>query len=349
MLSYSYTPKIDLNKHLKDDDKEQSLTAINKAFDTCTNVLKNAYSTHGINAGETHFSDVWIRDSSYASWGALELNDTTIVKKFLEYSLDNMKYTGQCPLRIGQKYFLLKFLGIKGPQGPTYIEDKYISLPMDSNSLIIITCALYLKKHPIYHSSIPNMQKLKKPWAGHFHLKNKLVIEGPYAGWADSIKKTGHVLYTNVLYYQALKSMQFMASSLNKTNDQTILKTKQNIVQKELKKKFWNGKYFNDWVTNNHTQTTLSLEANMFAILFEITTKKEAESILDYIIKNNIITPNGCPVVDKPYQRKHIYSPFIPLGLKDYHNGLIWFWISCIATVVFHTMDTIKNPLNYLI
>ena len=49
-----------------------------------------------------------------------------------------MKEDGQCPLRIGEIYFLLKYFKLKGPQGPTYIEDKYISIPMDSNVLLLL-------------------------------------------------------------------------------------------------------------------------------------------------------------------------------------------------------------------
>ena len=43
----------DLNEIKKDE--------INKAYLTSKKILKNAYSNGGINAGETHFSDVWLR------------------------------------------------------------------------------------------------------------------------------------------------------------------------------------------------------------------------------------------------------------------------------------------------
>ena len=130
------------HKTTNETDIKKMANTINKAFEICKRVLREAYNEKGINAGQTHFSDVWVRDSSFAGWGALSLGDTEIVQNFLIHTLDNMNDLGQCPLRIGQKYFLLKYIGIKGPQGPTYIEDKYVSIPMDSNALIII---LFLK------------------------------------------------------------------------------------------------------------------------------------------------------------------------------------------------------------
>ena len=45
-----------------------------------------------------------------------------------------------------QKYFMLKLLNMKGPSGPTYIEDKYISIPVDANvPFVILACKFILK------------------------------------------------------------------------------------------------------------------------------------------------------------------------------------------------------------
>ena len=179
------------NLHNKNEEMEvkKMVNTINKAFEISKRVLREAYSENGINAGQTHFSDVWVRDSSFAGWGALAVGDTSIVQNFLLHTLNNMNEKGQCPLRIGQKYFLLKYIGLKGPQGPTYIEDKYISIPMDSNALIIILFSKYLKtsKNNEVGSKYYNQLKSAILWYENY-LENNLVVEGPYAGWADSVK-----------------------------------------------------------------------------------------------------------------------------------------------------------------
>lgn len=322
---------------IKKQKSNDILFSINNAYKICKNIMRNAYSTNGINAGETHFSDVWIRDSSFASWGALEMGDETIVKEFLLHTMKNMKYDGQCPLRIGQKYFLLKYIGLKGPQGPTYIEDKYVSIPMDSNSLIIIVFALLMKRtnNTDFAAKYYHQMKQAINWYEH-HLVDGLIHEGPYAGWADSIKKRGTVLYTNVLYYEAMKCMEFIATGLNILSDIRLFNTKKDAIKSAIQTAFWNGSYLNDWVHKGHIQSTFSIEANMMAILFEITTNTQSEKIIQYMLTNNVITEFGSPVVYTHYKLKDIYPPFIPIGLKDYHNGLIWFWISCLTSVVLH-------------
>ena len=84
---------------------KNDMHSIGKAFDICKSILQNAYQENGINAGETHFSDVWLRDSCFASMGALCLKDIEIVNKALTKIIEHMKEDGQCPLRIGEIYF----------------------------------------------------------------------------------------------------------------------------------------------------------------------------------------------------------------------------------------------------
>ena len=93
-------PLITISSEYKND-----IQTINKAYSICKSILQSAYQENGINAGETHFSDVWLRDSCFASIGALCLKDIEIVKKALTKIIEHMKEDGQCPLRIGEIYF----------------------------------------------------------------------------------------------------------------------------------------------------------------------------------------------------------------------------------------------------
>ena len=86
----------------------------------------------------------------------------------------------------------------------------------------------------------------------------------------------------------------------------------------------------------------------MLAILFKITTPEQSQSIVEYMNKNNIMTDFGCPVVYKNYACSEVYPPFLFLGLKDYHNGLIWFWVSCISSVALHQIGRQKESIELL-
>ncbi|RAP24112.1 hypothetical protein DID73_01725 [Candidatus Marinamargulisbacteria bacterium SCGC AG-343-K17] len=349
MLDLKTLQSWELNQNSEEMDVKKMINTINKAFEISKRVLREAYNEKGINAGQTHFSDVWVRDSSFAGWGALSLGDTTIVQNFLLHTLDNMNEKGQCPLRIGQKYFLLKYIGLKGPQGPTYIEDKYVSIPMDSNALIIILFLKYINETGDQNLAGKYYYKLKQAIAWYEnYLKNDLINEGPYAGWADSVKKRGHVLYSNALYFEALVSMQKIATTLGNNSDIRQFDESSKKVKDAINKTFWNGTYLNDWVDGKKTKTTLSIEGNMLAILFNITDADQTKKIINYILENNVITEFGCPVVHKNYDWNDVYPPFLFIGLKDYHNGLIWFWVSCIASIALYNSGYKEDAVELL-
>ena len=91
---------------------------------------------------------------------------------------------------------------------------------MDSNALIIILFLKYIKKTGDNSMAVKYYSQLKKAiqWYEN-HERDHLIHEGPYAGWADSVKKRGHVLYTNALYYKAVISMQEIAAQLDIHSD----------------------------------------------------------------------------------------------------------------------------------
>jgi len=56
---------------------------IHSAYTIALINLRNSYRKDGIFAGRHHFSDMWARDSLFASLGALSVQDYHIVKKNL--------------------------------------------------------------------------------------------------------------------------------------------------------------------------------------------------------------------------------------------------------------------------
>ncbi len=345
-LRMVYTNKmINIFKELKSSEKEN----IKDAYNICKKILKNAYNRNGINAGETHFSDVWLRDSCFASWGALKIDDVEIVKNFLLNVIENMKVNGQCPLRIGQKYFFLKYLKLKGPSGPTYIEDKYVSTPVDANALFIILVYKYIDKTKDIDFLKTNYEAIKNALNWYDTVsKENLIIEGHYAGWADSIKKNGHVLYTNAIYCYSIKCLHNLTKQIGDTKTSDTLAEKYKQTQKSFEDVFWNGTHLNDWVSTKETNKRLSIDGNALAILFDIIEPEKQLKILQTIDEKNMITPAGLKLIDQDYHWKHIYSPFFLIGLKDYHNGLFWLWVSCISCIAFIKNNQLNNGMRIL-
>ena len=82
----------------------------------------------------------------WASLGALELKDYGVVKENLQLFLDFEK-EGRIPLRIGNRFLIQTFLGIKNKHlYAHYYEDKKGTFSSDSNTLFVIAFYHYYQK-----------------------------------------------------------------------------------------------------------------------------------------------------------------------------------------------------------
>jgi glycogen debranching enzyme len=168
---------------------------IKEAYDIAAANLRQCYSQHGISAGPHHFSDVWVRDCTFACWGALELGDVQVVKDAIKAYLDFRSKDNQVPLRIGDRIFLLKFFRIlnlfpnRKPVG-VFIEDKYVSKPTDDNSLLILLIQSYYEytgDDSFIHEYYDELVKVMD-WNDRQCNDAGLMSEGEFASWADSIR-----------------------------------------------------------------------------------------------------------------------------------------------------------------
>jgi glycogen debranching enzyme len=324
---------------------------IDKAYKLATQILRGDYKEQGIYAGKHHFDDYWARDSFYACFAAIILKDHNIVKKNLLLFIKYQKSNGQIPLRVGDKNILLKFLGIKikKEEKPRYKEDKNISFPFDSNLLFIITAALYVK----YSKD----EKFAKKY--YYNFKNALnfiltktdgtlLLEGYYSTWDDTLRTRGHVLYTSVCYFQALKSIAFLAKI---AKDELCYKNYKNEtlrVKKAINDGLWNGSYFSLMYFKGKRVDYFNTSSNLLAILFDLTTKEQAlnilEKIKEYNINNDIPSKTNYP----KYPKSFIYFPFYFIGMQNYHNEISWPWIGGLCSVSFSKMQMKKDAEEIL-
>jgi glycogen debranching enzyme len=309
-----------------------------KAYQTALRTLKDRYADEGILAGKKHFSDLWLRDSCYAAMGALSVGDTGVVKASLETMLKHQSKTGQIPLRVGQKWFMLKYLGFdaKTPQA-RFKEDKEISIPTDSNSLFTITVAEYATISQDKAFVVQYWDRIKKAvlWnLSQDHNHDLLIEEGPYSGWADSLKKTGAVLYTNVLFLHALRRFAELCRWIENRAEADHFEYLFLCAQKKFNELFWNGDYFIDWISPQGNRVShFSTDGNVLAIIYGIATEEQSQSIQNYITKYRLDQEFSTQTVHPPYPKAHVYTPFHLIRLSDYHNGLQWLWVGCADAV----------------
>ena len=305
--------------------------ATNKTLKIAIRDLRKCYSD-GILAGLRNFDNYWARDSFFSSFGSLALKDYNVVKKNLELFLKYEK-NGQLALRIDNYYFYsLKFLGIKikGKFKARYKEDKLHHIPKDQNSLFIINLNEYIKATKDYKFLRKNYYKVKKiiDWNG-----KDLIKEESYSGWADSIKRKGYVLYTNVLHCKALYDFY----KLSKDKEYLRLHNK---IKDKINKKFWNGKYYVDFLGSNY----LATDGNILGILFNIFPKNRIKKVINSIEEKR----TGFISLAYPqYKRSLVFFPFHFLNMYDYHN-MIWLWLDSLYALILYKNNFKKKSLELM-
>jgi len=329
------------------------ISLIKKAYLIARYNLRQNYNDMGIQAGQTHFADIWTRDCYFAAMGSLKLGDTEVVKAALETSMAFMKKNGQIPFRVGQKIFALRYFHLNKlfsnkPKG-VYIEDKYTSIPTDSNSHFLIAFSEYVAATNDSEFLTKHYTKLKEAiqWNLSRADDDLLIKEGYFAGWADSIKKNGKVLYSNVLHYAALEGMSALckkAEDLVQGRSYAIL-TKR--IQESINKQFWNGDYFVDWI-GKRSCNHFSTDGNVLAILYGLATVRQSEQIQDYIHNKGLDEGFSIESVFPSYSFWDVFKPFYLINLSHYHNGLRWLWLGCLDAVAKMRIGRKEEAIEHL-
>lgn len=307
------------------------------AYKKAVATLRDRYAENGILAGNGHFSDLWARDFSFAGWGALKLGDYEVVRHGLETLITHIGPDGQVPLRVGQPIFLLKYLGFNAnPPKARYTEDKGISVSVDNNALMIILTERYILASQDHVFLEKHIDSLKQILAWNFlqdEDDDNLIEEGHYAGWADSLKKHGKVLYTNVLHYQATRAYANLVARLGRHEESQYYHKLADRIKDTLNIHFWNGQFYVDWISGNQKQETFSSDGNLLAILYGVASpdriKRIQRCLVEFQLNRGYTTGTNYP----KYHPKNVYCPFFLINMQDYHNGLDWLWLGCLGIV----------------
>ena len=313
------------------------IDSVKTAYKIAKENLSKRYSALGIVAGATHFNDLWIRDCCFAGLGSLKMGDFKPVKTSLKTMMNYIKDDGQIPLRVGQKHFLLKYLKVEKLLGKKvsarFLDDKTNSLPMDSNSLFIILFEAYVKtaKDQDFLKKHFKTLKLAMDWNINKANKECLLYEHNYASWADSLKKTGFVLYTNVLHCEAIRAFVVCAKSVGEVPVMKAYEQFYNQVKANINLRFWTGEFYADRI-HKKRDVTFATDGNALAILFGVASKERASKISSYV--SRVFDEDFCIGLHYPHFKKEmVYTPFKWIDLGDYHNGLRWLWVGCIEAV----------------
>jgi len=290
--------------------------------------LASCVTPVGITAGQHHFVDLWARDSLFATFGLYSKNELSIAKTTLETFLKYQRHDGLIPYRVlRSKVTFLKYFGIQSylsyPK-PDFRSHQSGGIVPDGGLMVVIAAAEYVRRSGDREFLETHYQTLSRAinwYTKRFH--TDLIREWYLCEWADSVFKSGRVLYTNILYWRALGDSAKMATLSKNIADAHIFSSMQETIAAIIQKNFWTGTYFADWVDRTR-HNYFAVFPNMLAIVFGFASNEQAESILAYSKK---YCWNGW-AMEENYPRYPWWRipPWNYLaGVADYHNrGVIW-------------------------
>lgn len=312
---------------------------MNDAYRIAYTNLHACYKDDGIIASVDHFSDFWARDAFYASWGLLETREFEKTKSNINLFIRFQKEDGQIPRRIDRFYVALSYIGIKIKRKT--LKAKYrgahISPALDPNILFVITCYQYIRLSGdiLFLKTNFNAIMSALQWLLKYE-KNCLLNEGLFANWADDIVKTGAILYTNILYAEALRCFSKLCALAEQRDLVGIYRQKQRMLKNKINNEFWNGHYYVDWMSNGKKYEYFSTDGNILAMLFKISHQAQNKKIIRYIEKYKLdAIPMKTNYPSYPWWRVALRLYII--GTPGYQNNFAsWLWLGCMYAVSLH-------------
>ncbi len=316
----------------------QASESVRQAYEIAKFDLRSNYRHRGVHAGHTHFSDFWTRDFCFASLGIMKLGDNAAVKRGIENFLQFQKPDGFVPFLIGTKYFLLKYLGLPVKHRvPTYGDHKSKSAVVDQNPLIVMASCNYVKKSRDKRFAEKHFHELKKAvdWSISRDInKVYLMEEKYYANWADSIKKNGEVLYSNVCFYKSVADFAEICKICGRKSLFVEYADYARKIKNSINEKFWNGRHYADWIDNGKKYDFFASDGNFLAVMWGIADREKAKKIIEYAGEIKIDFPVPCRTNYPRYPAAYESGLMRLIMLGDYHNAsLAWLWLGCCLAV----------------
>lgn len=332
------------------------MSKIDQAIHIAKNNLRSCYSDRGIQTGSRRV--YWSWDSFFASFGALELGDTDVVKKNLNLYLENQDRFGNTPKRIANPLYPLRFLGFKIDEAwdkkkPSYASPYYSGTSISQNPILVICFNQYIEKTNDIKFLEQNFDKLTKifDFLKTRTYKNGLLKEPVGGGWAESILKRGAITYTNVCYCEALNCMSKLSKKANRIDLAEQFELQCEKIKSAINSLLWersDGGYYSDWfgVSRHHY---FNSDGNLLAILWHVADKTKTKKInnaLDFLLeKANFPLPM---TLNRYYFWRVFFTNQIA-GIKHYHMSFSWIWLGCLAAIVKQEIGQLKESKKIIL
>ena len=286
-------------------------------------------------AGVRNFREPWARDFGFATFGLMAMGEFQVVRECLEAFLLYQKASGQFPVKLHSTTVVERYLhSLFKREQPTYkpLRPKYQTahrtISLDGNSLLVIAALHYARQSG-------DAAFVREHWDGlcraitwlevHARGDDGLLHQGAYTDWADSVARTGRILYTNVLYWKAVSDLAEAAVLAADSDGQQFWQEKAAQLYEQIQTHFWRDEL--GYFVTSERYHNLSTSGNALAVAWGLATAQQASSILDTMERLGMADPVPTQVVSYGYRRRDVAVENHLARIPHYHTSAAWLWL----------------------
>ena len=363
-LAYQYLrgilsqPRL-LSKVILPDPQELVTEETRALFIAAENLLSGVEERHMeggehkmiLHAGYRNFRESWARDFGFAAYGLLALEENRVVKDTLEAFFRFQTREGQLPVKLQSMNVLSRFMHsllkreqpLEGRLTPKYITG-HRTASLDGQALLVIAACNYIntvRDEDFAHQYWEPLQRSIQWLKTHTRPGNERLHQHAYADWADSVSRQGAVLYTNVVYWKALKSMASLAANLDHQSESASYQNTARQLRQGINESLWRAD-FGYFITNDQ-MTNLSSAGNLLAVAWGLVNDDQAIAILKAIQAARMAQPVPTQVTYPAYLKTDIALENRLAGIGNYHTNGAWLWIGAWHVIALARKDYLEE------
>ncbi len=283
-------------------------------------------------AGFRHFREPWARDFGFASFGLLAEGRGDVVRDGVKLFFRHQRANGQLPLKLHSTNLLERYLHsffARVQPVDSGLIPKFISAhgtrSLDSVLLILIAWGECVEQTDDTELAIDlhGQAVLALEWVQRYRGDNGLLNQGPFSDWADSIGRSGAVLYTNVLWWKALLALETVEKRLPHVF--SLRRESAAEVGSRILEQLYDES--RGYLRNSPSSPIFTTAGNAMAVAWGLTNPEQSSAILDYAKQKGMGSPVPSRVTDREYPFYLVGPEMWIAGIRSYHTSCSWMWI----------------------
>ncbi|MBX2987314.1 MAG: hypothetical protein KF802_05390 [Bdellovibrionaceae bacterium] len=291
-------------------------------------------TSHGVflRAGAHQFASFWTRDFCFAVPGLLRLNHAAVARAQIDFLLQHRRADGLVPRgfdSVNPKRRVIRHTLLRRWSKPEPAVDRrplkaeymgeHNTPCFDSNALLLWAAATTALKG----GSVDWFRERASFWHQLVefydpHRRNGLIHQPPYSDWQDSTRREGPGFYVNLVFWRALLAARQAGVPLLSVPQEKNLEEKIfHFFFDPLEELFVQDRRFRQVPLECHLWV---LGENLFTDFIS------GEKLYQKLRSHPLWNPGGIPVYPPSKPDQVSWTTKI-VGLRHYHDGLVWSWL----------------------